>query len=199
MTGLKFFKGSLPIAAWEAKKASTTPTPCSPAKPRQPACSAPTWVACPSAIWHSKIGRQSALPTVQAKPGMPASLRALPGDGAALLVEIRAETPAALALKIDAVATPLAALELAAPLRFTTDAAESAALWNVRKGMFPAIGAMRPTGTTVIIEDVAFPVERLAEAAHWFEHTREAWQSRFARLERFLASVVSSQPNETKG
>ncbi len=45
-----------------------------------------------------------------------------------------------------------------------TDAAESAALWNVRKGMFPAVGAMRPTGTTVIIEDVAFPVERLAEA-----------------------------------
>jgi D-lactate dehydrogenase len=34
----------------------------------------------------------------------------------------------------------------------------------VRKGIFPAIGAVRPTGTTVIIEDVAFPVERLAEA-----------------------------------
>ena len=30
--------------------------------------------------------------------------------------------------------------------------------------MFPSVGAMRPTGTTVIIEDVAFPVERLAEA-----------------------------------
>jgi D-lactate dehydrogenase len=30
--------------------------------------------------------------------------------------------------------------------------------------MFPAVGAMRPTGTTVIIEDVAFPIERLAEA-----------------------------------
>ena len=50
------------------------------------------------------------------------------------------------------------------PLRFATDAAEAAALWNVRKGMFPAVGAMRPTGTTVIIEDVAFPIERLAEA-----------------------------------
>jgi D-lactate dehydrogenase len=49
-------------------------------------------------------------------------------------------------------------------LRFATDAAEAAALWSVRKGMFPAVGAMRPTGTTVIIEDVAFPVERLAEA-----------------------------------
>ena len=30
--------------------------------------------------------------------------------------------------------------------------------------MFPAVGAMRPLGTTVIIEDVAFPIERLAEA-----------------------------------
>ena len=28
--------------------------------------------------------------------------------------------------------------------------------------MFPSVGAMRETGTTVVIEDVAFPVERLA-------------------------------------
>ena len=42
-------------------------------------------------------------------------------------------------------------------------------------------------------------VERLAEAARWFEHTQQAWQARFDRLERFLASVESSQPNETKG
>ena len=92
---------------------------------------------------------RASLRSVQDKPGMPATLRLLPGDGAALLVEIRAETAAALSLKIGAVAEPLSTLELATPLRFTTDAAESAALWNVRKGMFPAIGAMRPTGTTV--------------------------------------------------
>ena len=30
--------------------------------------------------------------------------------------------------------------------------------------MFPSVGAMRRTGTTCIIEDVAFPVARLAEA-----------------------------------
>jgi hypothetical protein len=39
---------------------------------------------------------------------------------------------------------------LAAPLHFTTDAAESTALWSVRKGIFPAVDAVRPTGTTVI-------------------------------------------------
>jgi len=36
--------------------------------------------------------------------------------------------------------------------------------WKVRKGTFPSVGAMRRTGTTVIIEDVAFPVESLAAA-----------------------------------
>ena len=50
------------------------------------------------------------------------------------------------------------------PVRFSTDPAECARYWNVRKGMFPSVGAMRKTGTTVIIEDVAFPVERLADA-----------------------------------
>ncbi len=107
---------------------------------------------------------RASLGSVQDKPGMPETLRALPPDGAALLVETRAATAAALGVKIEAIAAALESMALATPLRFTTDAAEAAALWNVRKGMFPAIGAVRPTGTTVIIEDVAFPVERLAEA-----------------------------------
>jgi D-lactate dehydrogenase len=39
---------------------------------------------------------------------------------------------------------------------FTTDPAEIERLWNVRKGTFPAVGAVRKPGTTVIIEDVSF-------------------------------------------
>src|SRR4051812_27548657 len=35
--------------------------------------------------------------------------------------------------------------------------------------------------------------ERLKEAAAWFDHTREAWDARFDRLEHFLATT------ETKG
>ena len=31
--------------------------------------------------------------------------------------------------------------------------------------MFPSVGAVRKSGTTVIIEDVAFPIDRLADAA----------------------------------
>ena len=35
---------------------------------------------------------------------------------------------------------------------------------NIRKGIFPAVGAIRVLGTGVVIEDVAFPKENLAEA-----------------------------------
>ena len=50
------------------------------------------------------------------------------------------------------------------PPRFTTGEAERAALWHVRKGLAARTGAMRPTGTAFLTEDVAVPVARLAEA-----------------------------------
>jgi len=127
------------------------------------ACSAVTRLK-PMPVAAVELLDRASLRSVQDKPDMPASLRALPDDGAGLLIETRAATAAALALKIDAIAARLEGLPLSTPVRFTSDPAESAALWNVRKGMFPAVGAVRPIGTTVIIEDVAFPVERLAAA-----------------------------------
>ena len=124
----------------------------------------------PTPVAAVELLDRASLRAVQFKPGMPAALGTLPREGAALLVETRAETAAALQLRIGAVTAALHGFALATPLNFTTDTAESAALWNVRKGIFPAIGAMRATGTTVIIEDVAFPVERLAEATLDLQH-----------------------------
>ncbi len=52
------------------------------------------------------------------------------------------------------------------PASFTHVAKEQALLWKIRAGMFPSVGSVRNSGTTVIIEDVAFPIETLADAAH---------------------------------
>ena len=41
--------------------------------------------------------------------------------------------------------------------------------------------------------------ERLAEATRWLNQTREAWEARFDRLERFLATTETPQSAETKG
>src|SRR5690606_2279320 len=48
--------------------------------------------------------------------------------------------------------------------KFTENPAEQALLWKVRKGMFPSVGAVRAGGSTVILEDIAFPVEKLGDA-----------------------------------
>jgi D-lactate dehydrogenase len=50
------------------------------------------------------------------------------------------------------------------PVQFTDVVREYTLLWNIRKGLFPSVGAVRRSGTTVIIEDVAFPLKDLAAA-----------------------------------
>ena len=111
-----------------------------------------------------ELADRAALRSVEGKPGLPEGIGALGPNGAALLVETRAPSQPALAEQIRAIETALSTLPEAGDVRFSIDADECARLWNVRKGMFPSVGAMRRVGTTVIIEDVAFPVPRLAEA-----------------------------------
>jgi D-lactate dehydrogenase len=111
-----------------------------------------------------ELADRAALRSVEGKPGLPQSIRTLGPDGAALLVETRAADATILAAQIRAVEAALSGMRTFEPVRFSIDPSECAQFWNVRKGMFPSVGAMRAVGTTVIIEDVAFPIERLAEA-----------------------------------
>ena len=83
---------------------------------------------------------------------------------AALLVEFRRMDEAALAAATGDAQAILKRYRLLEPPRFTTGEAERAALWHVRKGLAARTGAMRPTGTAFLTEDVAVPVARLAEA-----------------------------------
>lgn len=105
-----------------------------------------------------------ALRSVQDKPGLPPVMRSLGDEAAALLIEVRAETPIALQLRMDAALGALTGIATVEPPEFSTDPATCDMYWKVRKGTFPSVGAMRRTGTTVIIEDVAVPIESLATA-----------------------------------
>ena len=77
----------------------------------------------------------------------------------ALLVEVHGESKEALVDRCEQVMGMAAEFAQVASVPFTSD---SAGLWAIRKGLFPAVGRCT-TSTTVIIEDVAFPIERLAE------------------------------------
>ncbi|MBY4676025.1 FAD-binding and (Fe-S)-binding domain-containing protein [Marinobacterium arenosum] len=118
---------------------------------------------------------RAGLRSVEAQPGMPAFIRELPEDAAALLVETRAADADSLARQVEQIKASIAALDTAKPVEFSTDPDECARYWAIRKGLFPAVGAVRQTGTTVIIEDVAFPVEQLAQAVHDLHQLFQKW------------------------
>ena len=89
---------------------------------------------------------------------------AIDDRSAALLVEFRGADPAALAAAVRRGEEALVGYRLLAPAGFTTDPAARDAHWHLRKGLFPAVGGMRASGTAVLMEDVVVPVERLPEA-----------------------------------
>ncbi|MBS3804453.1 MAG: FAD-binding oxidoreductase [Oleiphilaceae bacterium] len=106
---------------------------------------------------------RSSMRSVQDKPGLPDWIHGVSDKACALLVETRASGPALLQEQLGQIQEVLKDFALEERVDFTTDPALSAQLWAIRKGTFPAVGAVRPTGTTIIIEDVTFPIEQLAE------------------------------------
>jgi len=102
------------------------------------------------------------LRSVQDKPGMPAFVQQLSNNACALLIESRAASSTLLQEQLAQIMASLSSFPVEKQVDFTEDPAENAKLWAIRKDTFPAVGAVRKTGTTVIIEDVTFPVEQLA-------------------------------------
>ena len=107
---------------------------------------------------------RASLRSVEDQPGIPPSIKALPGGAAGLLAEFQCEREAERAALEVRAGEGAAGLRLLEPARFTHDPAEQALLWKIRQGLYPSVGAVRKSGTTVIIEDVVFPLEVLADA-----------------------------------
>ncbi|WP_415885664.1 FAD-binding and (Fe-S)-binding domain-containing protein [Neptuniibacter sp. QD37_6] len=105
-----------------------------------------------------------ALKAVQHMDGVPSYIQGVPEGATAILVQAEADEQEVLESHIATILAEINDLELVVPASFTDKPSEYQAYWNVRKGIFPAVGATRPKGTTALIEDVAFPIETLADA-----------------------------------
>lgn len=103
-----------------------------------------------------------ALQTVEHLPAITPFVSLFTETSPAVLIDVSAPTAEALA---DEVAKASAVLleEGAIRIGFSTDEARSSALWDVRKGFFASGGAARPKGTSMMTEDVAAPIDRLAD------------------------------------
>lgn len=104
-----------------------------------------------------------ALKTVQDEEGMPSYLKEFDKDVTALLIETRAETKKEMKNQVKEIEKLLTEYKTVRDIEFTAKEEEYSLFWKIRKGLFPAVGAVRKIGTTVIIEDVAYPIDHLAE------------------------------------
>ena len=110
----------------------------------------------------------------EAMLGLVPDMKGADPRAAALLIECRGETPAALEERIAEVRRALLGAGLpfgataAAPkpldaYEFKHDARDYKVYWDTRKGLIPIVGGAREPGTSMLIEDVACPVDRLAD------------------------------------
>ncbi|OLN29526.1 putative D-lactate dehydrogenase, Fe-S protein, FAD/FMN-containing [Desulfovibrio sp. DV] len=106
---------------------------------------------------------RASLRSVEDKPGMPAYLKELGEAAAAILVEVRAAGKPGLLAAIDGALSRVAGIEPVFPLIFMDAKEDYEKLWNIRRGLFTSVGGARKPGSAVIIEDVVFPIENLAE------------------------------------
>jgi D-lactate dehydrogenase len=108
---------------------------------------------------------RACLRAVEGKPGVPERWKTLPDEATALLVEYRESSPENLATPERAARTVLQGLRLLEVAEFTKDADLAAQYWAIRHGLLPSIGGARPSCTSLILEDICFPPDRLASGA----------------------------------
>ena len=128
------------------------------------ACNAVSLLKSEPSVSTAELIDRAGLRSVENEPGIPGWIAGLSKTATALLVETRAENRETLENQISRIKNAIQSIPVEIPVHFTAIPAEYYLYWKIRKGLFPSVGAVRKTGTTVIIEDVAFPLHRLAEA-----------------------------------
>ena len=103
-----------------------------------------------------------ALATVEHLPPMAPLLPWLTDTSPAVLIDVTAPDAETLTVETDKTVA-LLTRHGATHVDFSTDEHRSHALWDIRKGFFASGGAARPKGTSMLTEDVAAPIERLAD------------------------------------
>lgn len=115
-------------------------------------------------VISAELMDRSSLRSIEELPGITEDIKRLDHFATALLVETSAINEDELIANINLIKSELDSSLLIRETSFTIDIKERLSLWKIRKGLFPSGCKNRKSGTTVIIEDLNFHVERLDEA-----------------------------------
>lgn len=105
-----------------------------------------------------------ALRSVEEREGIPPYIKDFDATTTAVLIETMATDTEKLEENRVVITEILRNFTTLLPVEFTANPSKYGQLWNIRKGVFPAVGGMREIGSTCLIEDVAYPLENLPAA-----------------------------------
>lgn len=111
-----------------------------------------------------EIMDRASLRSVENDPICPSIVRTLDANSAALLLEFQCESEYEVEMICSKAHEIFDTLPLIEKPILTDDPLLQAHYWKIRKGMFPTVGAQRASGTGIINEDIAFPLEHLPDA-----------------------------------
>lgn len=106
---------------------------------------------------------RTSLKTIEDESWVPSFIKSLHMDACAILIQTANNSDDILNSQIEEITNILNGFNLASPLHFTKDPQEYGKYWKIRKGLFPKVGALRRKNTSVIIEDITFPILDLAK------------------------------------
>lgn len=118
----------------------------------------------------AEIMDRPSLRSIDSLPGAPALLAQLPETAAAILVEYQSENRESHDQFQKEAARVVKELRLLYDAEYTEDPVQQASLWKLRKGIIPSVGAIRPPATTLLCEDLVFPVTSLADGITDLQH-----------------------------
>lgn len=123
----------------------------------------------PALIRHSpstiELMDAAALRVAQTLNNAPAELKQIAVDTeVALLVETEAVSQQELDEKTSVLEELFDVLPLTQTMHMSSDPVIRSALWEVRKGLYPAVAEARVPGSVALLEDVVVPVARLKDA-----------------------------------
>ena len=150
---------------------------------------------------------RAALRSIEQSPYAPEAIKTLPANATAILCEYHAASEEALEQIMASAKPVLDHLTTVLPYAFSTDPVQQAKYWKLRKGMYPSVAAAREKGSTVLLEDIAFPVEVLGPAVlevqelmikHGFQNGIIFGHAKEGNL-HFVISQSFNQPSDVEG
>lgn len=105
-----------------------------------------------------------ALRSIEHLKDTPAFIKDLADDVSCILCEYQSNSKEDLAILFNHASEKINTLPVIHKTEFTEDAVTQALYWKLRKGMYPSVAAVRAKGSSVMLEDVAVPVDDLGNA-----------------------------------